>query len=179
MKLKPKNTTIREQDPVREYSRIFANDEKWMREALDEATKGYECGEIPIGAVLVQNDQIIARNFNQREKTKNPLHHAEILVLEEGAKKIGTWRLSEVTLYVTLEPCPMCLGALLQARVGRLVYGCLDPKRFQESGNFSFPTLKDHLSLSGNNHTVTISGPVLEEDCSQILKKFFKERRKK
>lgn len=142
-------------------------DLSFMQEAIVEARLAAEAGEVPIGAVLVCQDQIIARAHNTREESKNPLHHAEILVLEAGAKKIGDWRLEKTTLVVTLEPCPMCLGALLQARVGRLVYGCSDPKR--NSG--------DNKKISGNNHTVEITGKVLEKECGELLTNFFKSVR--
>ena len=153
---------------------------KFMLKAIELSEIAYKSGKgLPIGCVIVRDGEIIGEGHNEIFERVNPTSHGEMVAIERACKNINSLQLSECQMYTTLEPCPMCLGALLQARVGRLVYGCLDPKRFQESGNFSFPTLKDHLSLSGNNHTVTISGPVLEEDCSQILKKFFKERRKK
>lgn len=145
-----------------------------MAEALKLAHKAASLGEIPIGAVLVENGKIIGRAHNQREKTGSPLHHAEMRLLEKVGKKKGNWRLNDTTLYVTLEPCPMCLGALLQARVGTLVYGALDPKRTRTA---SFPSIEKQTALSGNNHTVEIIGPVLGEECGEILKEFFKNRR--
>lgn len=149
------------------------NDSDWMQAALKEAKKAVEASEVPIGAVLVKDDAVLARAFNTREKSHNPLHHAEILVLEEAAKKSGNWRLEGCTLYVTLEPCPMCLGALLQARVPRLVYGCTDPNR-----DFStFPSMRNKTDISGNNHVVQITGGVLKEECSAQLKEFFKSIR--
>src|SRR5690554_7951293 len=97
-----------------------------MREALAEAQKAFDKGEIPIGAVIVQNDSIIARDHNRREELHDPTAHAEVLVMREAGKLLGGWRLPETTLYVTIEPCPMCAGALVQARVGRVVYGAPD-----------------------------------------------------
>lgn len=148
-------------------------DLSFMQEAIVEARLAAEAGEVPIGAVLVCQDQIIARAHNTREESKNPLHHAEILVLEAGAKKIGDWRLEKTVLYVTLEPCPMCLGALLQARVSRLVYGCADPNR---KDSF-FPSLEGKTEIAGNNHLLKIMGGVLQDECGRLLKEFFKSCR--
>jgi tRNA(adenine34) deaminase len=153
-----------------------------MQEALHEAKLAFDAGEIPIGAVIVRQDQIIARAHNTRQQSRNPLHHAEIIVLEEAAKQIGDWRLNDCTLYVTLEPCPMCLGALFQARVGKLFFGCHDDKRdvttFKNDLHRIFPNLKDTSELSSNNHSLAISGGILEIQCSKILKDFFASKRK-
>ena len=149
------------------------NDTDWMQVALEEAKKAVAADEVPIGAVLVRDSVVLSRAFNIREKSHNPLHHAEILVLEEAAKQIGDWRLEGCTLYVTLEPCPMCLGALLQARVPRLVYGCADPKREKST----FPSIARKNEISGNSHVVKITGGILEEECSTQLKNFFKSIR--
>lgn len=155
------------------------NDLPHMQEALAEAVKAATEGEIPIGAVLVKEEQIIARAHNTRQTSRNPLHHAEILVLEEAAQKLGDWRLNDYTLYVTVEPCPMCLGALLQARVGKLVFGCADPKREKPlSQGYQFPSLKNETHVSGNNHTLEIVGGFLEPECVKLLKDFFKLCRK-
>lgn len=158
-----------------------------MQEALNEARSAFAEGEIPIGAVLVKDNKIICRAHNTREQSKNPLHHAEMILLEEAGKIIGDWRLNDTTLYVTVEPCPMCLGALLQARVGRLVFGCADPKRnilgaapkgppsgASGAPTFTFPSLAEIKELSGNSHTVEVTGLVLEKECAGLLKKFFK-----
>jgi len=139
-----------------------------MQSALAEARLAASKGEVPIGAIIVQNEQVIARAHNLRETTKNPLHHAEILSLEAAAKHLGNWRLEDSIIYVTLEPCPMCLGALLQARVGTLVYGCDDDKLTNESRK---------SQVSGNNHTIQIIRGIMKEECSQVLKDFFKARR--
>lgn len=150
-----------------------------MQQALEEANLSATAGEIPIGAVLVKDGQIIARAHNTRETSFNPLHHAEILVLEEAGQKLGNWRLNDCTLYVTVEPCPMCLGALLQARVGKLVFGCSDPKRENPSPNgYQFPSLKNENRVNGNNHTLEITGGILGTECANLLKDFFKKRRK-
>lgn len=153
-----------------------------MKRALLQAQKAYQLGEIPIGAVLMKGDQLISEAHNIREQSRNPLHHAEILVLEEAARRFKNWRLEGTILYVTLEPCPMCLGALLQARVDRLVFGCFDPKRAQvieknHQGDFIFPSLKDISSLTGNNHKLLIQGGVMEAECAKLLKNFFAEKR--
>lgn len=154
-----------------------------MQAALEQAQIAYDGGEIPIGAVLVHNNKIIGRGYNQREQTKNPLHHAEMLALENGTKTLGDWRLKNSTLYVTLEPCPMCLGALLQARVGHLVYECLDDKRtniceFLGNGQtLTWPGLSQVKQIVGNNHTITVTGPCLEQECLQLLQSFFRNRR--
>lgn len=142
------------------------NDQDYMQQALIEAEHAASKGEVPIGAVLVEDGEIIARAHNTREQSKNPLDHAEMLLLQQAGQQKGNWRLNDTTLYVTLEPCPMCLGALLQARVGRLVYGCVDPKREKKS-----------MMIHGNNHCLKITGGVLEEACSLVLKNFFKLRR--
>lgn len=147
-----------------------------MREALTEAKKATKKEEIPIGSLLVEEDRVIARAHNTREESKNPLHHAEMIVLEEAGKKVKDWRLNQTTLYVTVEPCLMCLGALLQARVGRLVFGCADPKRKGES-NLQIPSLSKTSTLSANNHTLQITGGILEEECRHQLQDFFKTRR--
>lgn len=156
--------------------------EFWMREALKAARISADQGEIPIGAVLVQGEKVLASSHNLREDSKNPLHHAEILVLEKAAAVLKDWRFTDTRLYVTVEPCPMCLGALLQARVGEIIFGCFDPKRRQlsfetEDKRIEFPSLKGITAISGNNHSMPVSGPVLEEECSTILKDFFKNRR--
>lgn len=146
----------------------------WMQQALTQARLGLESGEIPIGAVLVKDGRLLASAHNEREQSKNPLDHAEMLVLTRGAKALADWRLSGTQIYVTLEPCPMCLGALLQARVATLFYGCPDPKR----GASSFPSLKGLSSIHGNCHELEINGPILEKECAEILTRFFKTRRK-
>ena len=145
----------------------------WMNEALAEARLASESGEVPIGAVLVYEGKIVSMAHNMRETSLNPLHHAEILVLEAAAKALGNWRLENCALYVTLEPCPMCLGALLQARVSRLVYGCTDPNREIAT----FPSIAGKAEISGNSHIVKITGGILKEECSKLLKDFFKAKR--
>lgn len=158
---------------------MSADDSLGMQFAIESAREAQALGEIPIGAVLVRENQILARAFNRREADKNPLHHAEMLVLEEAARNLGDWRLSATTLYVTLEPCPMCLGALLQARVPRLVFGCSDPKRAPVVADEAilFPPLPLKTVVRGNNHELEVVGGIESSVCSQILKDFFKLRR--
>lgn len=160
-------------------------DQDTMQKALREAQKAFDEGEIPIGAVLVDGDTVVAGAHNTREESRNPLHHAEMLLLEQGGTLYQNWRLGELSLYVTVEPCLMCLGALLQARVGRVIFGCTDPQRdplylFEsQASNLHFPSLSRISQLTGNNHTLKISGGVLERECRQLLQKFFEEKRKK
>ena len=166
-------------------------DEKFMKISLDEAKLAYDEGEVPIGAVLVKNNEILGRTHNTREISLNPLHHAEMLLLEQAGALLKNWRLIKTTIYVTVEPCPMCLGSILQARVERLVFGCTDPKRRLSNNNrqnnlhnlspdeFSFPSLFGFNSLSGNNHIVEVRGGVLQQGCSAILTNFFAKSRDK
>lgn len=159
----------------------------FMLEALKEAQKAFAANEVPIGAVVVRDGQIIARAHNAREQTKNPIHHAEIQVIEQSARIKGDWRLNDCALYVTLEPCPMCLGALFQARVGRLIVGCLDPKRQKQNlpagRQVHIPSLSDLVqgantpSLFSNNHELKVEFGVQEEKAARLLKDFFKKRR--
>ena len=142
-----------------------------MRLALEEAGEAYADGEVPVGAVLARDDQVIARTRNRKESANDPTAHAELMVIREGAEIIGDWRLSDTTLYVTKEPCVMCAGAMLNARLGRLVYGCRD-ERFG-AVNSRYQLLHD----PGLNHQVRVVSGVMEEQCTEILKKFFKSRR--
>ena len=154
-----------------------------MTEALKEAHLAFEQGEIPIGAILVKDNQVIAKAHNTREQDPSPLNHAEIKVIQEVAKQKGDWRLNDFDLYVTTEPCPMCLGALFQARVGCLFVGCLDPKRESQNKGNIFPSLKSicnehgYGELTSNNHMLKIQTGVLAEESAQILKDFFNQRR--
>lgn len=151
--------------------RMDANDEQYMRLALEEARRAAEAGEVPVGAVLVHDGQLIARAANRTITDCDPTAHAEIVALRAAAKAIGNYRLAEATLYVTLEPCAMCAGALVQARVARLVYGCDDPK--VGAANWCLRVL-EHPML---NHRVEVTSGVLAEDCAAILQAFFAARR--
>ena len=142
-----------------------------MRLALREAEAAFTEDEVPVGAVLVVDGQVIASTRNNRETSFDPAGHAELMAIREGAQKLKKWRLSNATLYVTKEPCPMCAGAMVNARLGRLVYGCGDVK------GGAVDNLYQLLSDSRLNHQVEVVSGVLEEDCAQLLKKFFGNRR--
>jgi len=142
-----------------------------MHLALSQAEKAFELDEVPIGAVIVQNGQVIALSHNQKEHDQDPTAHAEILAIRRAAEVVGSWRLVDAVLYVTLEPCPMCAGAIVQSRLKQLVYGAPDHK-----GGAVDSVIK---LLNNNlwNHKVEITAGVLEEECSRLLKKFFLRKR--
>ncbi|MGM8212883.1 tRNA adenosine(34) deaminase TadA [Virgibacillus sp. W0430] len=148
-------------------------DEKWMLAAIEEAKKASVIGEVPIGAVIVHNDEIIASGYNVREHTQQTLSHAELLAIQEANQIIGSWRLEECTLYVTLEPCPMCAGAIVQSRLSRVVYGASDPKAGCAG------TLMNLLNERRFNHQVEMKSGVLKEECGSLLTDFFRELRKR
>ncbi|EFI66045.1 nucleoside deaminase [Lysinibacillus sp. HST-98] len=150
---------------------IFDADRLFMKQALEEAQQAALLGEVPIGAVLVYEGKIIARAHNLRETTQNATTHAELLVIQEACKKIGSWRLEDTTLYVTLEPCPMCAGAILQSRVPRVVYGARD----QKAG--CVDSLYHLLNDERFNHDCDVTEGILAEECGQILTDFFKALR--
>ena len=143
-----------------------------MEAALEEARRGLAAGEVPIGAALVIDDRIIARAFNQPIDAVDPTAHAEILVLREAARLVGNYRLTEATVYVTLEPCLMCVGALVQARVREVVYGAPEPK------TGAIASAVRGLDLPGLNHRFAITGGVLEDPCRSLIQEFFREKRR-
>ena len=145
----------------------LTDDEKFMKAALKEAQKAYDLGEVPIGCVIVRDKKIIARGYNRRNTDKNTLSHAEITAIRKASRKVGDWRLEGCTLYVTLEPCQMCAGALVQSRIDRAVIGCMSPK----SGCAG--SVLNLLQNEQFNHQVEIKTGVLEEACSKILSDFF------
>jgi tRNA(adenine34) deaminase len=145
----------------------------WMKEAIKEAKRAEEIGEVPIGAIIVKGNEIIARGHNRRELDRNPLAHAEIIAIQEASRKLGGWRLIGTTLYVTLEPCPMCAGAILQSRIERVVFGASDPK----AGCVG--TLMNLLQDERFNHQAEVDQGVLAEECGLLLKDFFKQIRNK
>ena len=149
------------------------NDRYYMQEALEEAKKAAALGEVPIGAVIVYKNEIIARAHNLRETTQNALTHAESMAIQESCKKIGSWRLEEATLYVTLEPCPMCAGAILQSRIPRVVYGARDIK----AG--CVDSLYRLLNDARFNHECDVTEGILVDECGQILTDFFKAIRER
>ena len=145
--------------------------EKYMKEALKQAKKAHALGEVPIGCVIVYQDKIIGRGYNRRNTDKNTLSHAEITAINKASKFMGDWRLEECTLYVTLEPCQMCSGAIVQARIPHVVIGCMNPKAGCAG------SILNVLQMPEFNHQVEITKGVLEEDCSNMLTTFFKELR--
>ncbi|MBP3400351.1 MAG: tRNA adenosine(34) deaminase TadA [Selenomonadales bacterium] len=149
------------------------NDEEYMGLALVEARKAYELGEVPIGAVVVKDGEVIATAYNLRETGHDATAHAEVLAIRRACEKIGHWRLTGATLYVTIEPCPMCAGALVMSRVDRLVYGAADYKAGAVESLFN---ITNH---SGLNHRIEVRAGVREEECRNLMKDFFRERRKK
>lgn len=145
--------------------------EKYMKEALKQAKKAYALGEVPIGCVIVHQGRIIGRGYNRRNTDKNTLSHAEITAIRKASKVIGDWRLEECTLYVTLEPCQMCAGAIVQARIPETVIGCMNPKAGCAG------SVLNVLEMPEFNHQVAVTRGVLEQECSEMLKTFFAELR--
>ena len=146
-------------------------DEKYMIVALEEAKKARDMGEVPVGACIVCNGEIIARSHNTRETEKNAIRHAEITAIELACTCKNSWRLSDCTIYVTLEPCMMCAGALLQSRIKRIVYATCEPK------HGVIESIDQVLNNSKLNHKIEITSGILQEESSQLLKKFFHELR--
>jgi tRNA(adenine34) deaminase len=145
-------------------------DEGFMKEALKEAGKSLAIGEVPVGCVIVKDGKVIARGHNQREKSQSVLGHAETIAIQKAAKKLGSWRLEMCDLYVTLEPCAMCSGAMIQARIRRLIYGCAEPKF---GAHQSVVRLFDHPF----NHQIEVISGVLGDDSRDMLKRFFRDLR--
>lgn len=146
-------------------------DRRFMREAMAQARMAGELGEVPVGAVVGPGGEVIAAAHNLKEATADPTAHAEVLALQAASRTLRSWRLHGCTLYVTLEPCVMCAGAIVQARIDRLVYGAYDPKAGAAG------SLWDVLRDQRNNHWVEVSGGVLASECGSLLKQFFTERR--
>lgn len=144
----------------------------FMRLALQEAQAAFDENEVPVGAVIVHEERVIASAHNQREQLRDPTAHAEMIAITQAAEALGSWRLDDCTLYVTLEPCPMCAGAVVQARIPLVVYGAADPKAGAVASLF---TLLDDARL---NHRAKVTGGVLAEECGQILSRFFQAQRK-
>jgi len=145
--------------------------EKYMKEAIKQAKKAALLGEVPIGCVIVYQDKIIGRGYNRRNTDKSTLSHAEITAIKKAGKIIGDWRLEECTLYVTLEPCQMCSGAIVQARIPNVVIGCMNPKAGCAG------SIVNLLDMPEFNHQVNVTYSVLEEECSNMLTEFFKQLR--
>jgi tRNA(adenine34) deaminase len=150
---------------------ISDSDVLWMEKALDLARQAGEKGEVPVGAILVKDDTCVAAAHNLREQSGNPIAHAEMLVIQEASQKLGNWRLTDTTLYITLEPCPMCAGAIVLARIPKVVYATADPKAGAAG------TIYNILQDERLNHQVELVSGVLAEESSALLKTFFKNRR--
>ena len=153
--------------------RKYTEDEKFMKEAIKQAKKAEAIGDVPIGCVLVKDGQIIARGYNRRNTDKNTLSHAELNAIKKASKKLGDWRLEGCTMYVTLEPCQMCAGALMQSRIDRVVIGSMNPKAGCAGSVLNL------LEMDGFNHKVEVIRGVLQEECSIMLSDFFRELREK
>ena len=158
---------------LQNQSEAEMRDEKYMKEALKQAKKAYALEETPIGCVIVHEGKIIARGYNRRNTDKSPLAHAEISAIKKASKKLGDWRLEECTLYVTLEPCQMCAGAIIQSRIPRVVVGCMNPKAGCAGSVLNL------LDVQAFNHQAEVKTKVLEEECSLMMKQFFRELRAK
>lgn len=150
-----------------------STDEKYMKEAVRQAKKAYAIGEVPIGCVIVYKDKIIGRGYNRRTIDKNTLAHAELIAIKKASKKMDDWRLEDCVMYVTLEPCQMCSGAIVQSRMKRVVVGCMNPKAGCAGSVLNL------LQMEEFNHQAELITGVLEEECSQMMKSFFKELREK
>ena len=151
----------------------MTSDESFMKQAVKQAKKAYDKLETPIGCVIVHEDKIIARGYNKRNMKKNTLAHAEILAINKASKVLGDWRLEDCTMYVTLEPCPICAGAIVQARIPHVVIGSMNPKAGCAGSVLNL------LQQDGLNHQVEITKGVLAEECSGLMTSFFRELRKK
>ncbi|MCC8141190.1 MAG: tRNA adenosine(34) deaminase TadA [Lachnospiraceae bacterium] len=151
----------------------MTQDERYMKEAIRQAKKAYDLGEVPIGCVIVYEDHIIARGYNRRNTDKNTLSHAEITAIRRASKQMGDWRLEGCTMYVTLEPCQMCAGALVQSRIDRVVIGTMNPKAGCAGSILNLLQMKEF------NHQVEAEYGVCREECTEILQKFFVELRER
>ena len=145
--------------------------DRWMRLALDQARMAFDGDEVPIGAVVVREDRVVGEGHNQRETLGDPTAHAEMIAITQAAETLGSWRLLDCTLYVTLEPCPMCAGAVVQARLPRVIYGAADPKA---GACHTLYQITDDARL---NHRATVIGGVLREECRAVLQEFFARQR--
>ena len=150
----------------------MTEEEKYMKEALRQAKKAEKLGEIPIGCVIVKDGKIVARGYNRRNTDKNTLAHAELQAIRKASKAVGDWRLEECTMYITLEPCQMCAGAIVQARIPRVVIGCRNPKAGCAG------SILNLLNVPAFNHQVELTEGILKEECSTLLKEFFRKLRK-
>lgn len=145
---------------------------EYMKLALGLARMSLKSEDVPVGAVIVKNGEVIGKGYNRREKDKDPTAHAEIMAIKEAAKAVGSWHLEDCELYVTLEPCPMCTGAIINSRIKKVVFGAYEPK----SGSCSSDSVANLFTL-GYNHTPEVYGGIMEEECVKIIKEFFEKRR--
>lgn len=150
----------------------MTNDEKYMKEAIRQAKKAAAAGDVPIGCIIVKEDKIIARGYNKRNAKKTTLAHAELLAIEKASKKLGDWRLEECTMYITLEPCQMCAGAIVQARISKVVVGAMNKKAGCAGSVLNL------FQVDAFNHQVEFEHGILEEECSTMLSEFFEKLRK-
>ena len=162
-----KDQWLREQEEKRPIH------EKYMKDAIRQAKKAAALGEVPIGCVIVHDGQVIGRGYNRRNTDKSTLAHAEITAIKRASKKLGDWRLEDCTLYVTLEPCQMCAGAIVQARIPEVMIGCMNPKAGCAGSVLNL------LDVQAFNHQAEVKTKVLEEECSLMMKQFFRELRAK
>ncbi|WP_418372712.1 tRNA adenosine(34) deaminase TadA [Agathobacter sp.] len=151
----------------------MTEDERYMKEAIKQAKKAYALDEVPIGCVIVQDNKIIARGYNRRNTDKNALAHAEISAIKKASKKTGDWRLEDCTMYVTLEPCQMCAGAIVQSRMKKVVIGAMNPKAGCAGSIINI------LQMKQFNHQAEMENGILEKECADMLSTFFKELREK
>lgn len=151
----------------------MTEDEKYMKEAIRQAKKAWKLWEVPIGCVIVHEGKIIARGYNRRNTDKNTLSHAELNAIRKASRYVGDWRLEECTMYVTLEPCQMCAGAIVQARIPKVVIGCMNPKAGCAGSILNLLNMKEF------NHQVEVVRDVLHDECSSMLSDFFRELREK
>ena len=153
--------------------RKYTEDEKFMKEAIKQAKKAEAIGDVPIGCVIVHDGKIIARGYNKRNKDKTVLAHAELLAMKKACKKLGDWRLEDCTMYITLEPCQMCAGAIVQARIPKVVIGCMNPKAGCAG------SILNLLDMKQFNHQVEVTRGIMETECSAMMSGFFAELRAK
>ena len=162
---------LRRSGHVRWFYTMYTLDEKFMLEALKEAKKSELLDEVPVGAIIVKDNKIIARGHNLREKSVDPTSHAEIVAIRKACKKLNSWRLEECTIYVTIEPCSMCAGTLLWTRIKKIVYGAKDLKGGALGSSYNL------FDVTNINHHPEVVGGVLEEKCSSIISSFFRNKR--
>lgn len=154
-------------------TRNMTREEKYMKEAIRQAKKAYAIGEVPIGCVIVYHDQIVGRGYNRRMTDKNTLSHAELNAIRKASKKLGDWRLDDCEMFITLEPCQMCSGAIVQSRIRKVYIGSMNPKAGCAG------SILNLLQVPQFNHQVDMERGILEEECSVMLKQFFRELRQK